>query len=691
MLRLLKTYKGHYLKAIIFLICGWCINMPVFAQNKAAARYEIDAKRIGVSPVDKDALPRSREFIRLDSTYYVGWMYEGIYKYDRSADYLGYKFAAVPLRKAFDLLEKDYGSNLQNIYSSFMYYEQYRNRMSDLFQIAYALQNCYNSIEMPDSTMALLDRIERFHFQKDYFGVYNERAWIYHRNRFFTSEKFSFLKNSVEENEDMAFRCCYFQLSLIGHNKDINDYWYGPQQSEDDILSVEHNLAILHCYNRNYDSAEYYYRHLIAGNRVLWGNYANMQHEMGNIDSAIMFYSMPQNIREHALSEPDYYLPEIYLYGGRTKEAIALARDKIEASGSTPGFGWYNIALARGYLYDGQLDSANFFLDKAQNFKELHLHTTLTQSQYEFTINLLRTQLLDKKMDQVKFFNKGWWYSITDLYNLLSLKIQKLMLQYVVVNELASNPERKRIVYDLFCGESTVTWDEIMYLLKDFTSPYFRKQCDYSKENDKRKKVRKYFSLFSSKLKLENGDDEDARKEAEGLLKTGSSGQENLLDTANEKLFLARLYEVLINTTDDDNAEAEHKRYQDLLLEEFPQLVPFANTRMKMKLSVSGNTDEVTKEAVDDLKDCNIEWVEGNESGIAEADISFEKKGKNYRLLFHVKSGNGKTIVPAGEMIFKTAAGVGKELALRLFGKGGELEFEPVKEEAVASAAQPHK
>ena len=49
-----------------------------------AARYEIDAKRLGVNFSDKDALPRSREFIRLDSTYYVGRMYEDIFKNDWS-------------------------------------------------------------------------------------------------------------------------------------------------------------------------------------------------------------------------------------------------------------------------------------------------------------------------------------------------------------------------------------------------------------------------------------------------------------------------------------------------------------------------------------------------------------------------------------------------------------------------------
>jgi hypothetical protein len=647
----------------------------VIAQINSAARYEIDAKRIGVAPTDKDALPRSREFIRLDSTYYVGHMFEGLYKFERSADYLGYKFASVPLRKAFDLLSKDYGDRLRNLYSSPLYYSQYQNRMSDLYQIAYALQNCYNSIEMPDSSMILLDRLEKFHFQKDFFSVYNERAWIYHRNRFFTSEKFKFLKNSVEENEEMAFRCCKFQLELIARNKDINDYWFGPDQSRDDVLGVEHNLALLHCYNTNYDSAEYYYQRLIEGNRILWGNYASMQHELGNIDSSIMYYSMPQNAREHALSEPDYYLPSLYIYGARTKEAIEMVRNKIDESGSTPGFGWYNIALARSYLYDGQLDSTEFFLDKASNFRELHLHTTLTQSQYEFTINLLRVQLLDRKIDQVKFLNKGWWYSVGDLYDMLSLKIEKLMTEYVVVNELASNPERQRIVYDLFCGESTVTYDEIMYLMRDFNSGYFKNRCNYSKEHDKRVTVKKYFTLAAAQLKLENGDEEDALKEAMQLEGSLGPDENYLLDTANEKLFQARMFEVLAKASSNED-DSKKARYANSLLEKFPQLLPFSGIKMKMKLTVAGDSDEISKEVLEELKDCNIEWAENNETNIPEVNILFRKKGKNYQVFFNVKSGNGINIVPEGRMVFKEAEGTGKELALRLFGKGGGLEYE---------------
>src|SRR5689334_16830730 len=87
----------------LFIIHCNAQGLSFSSKSKTAARYEIDAKRVGVDPTSKDALPRSREFLRLDSTYYVGWMYEGMYKYDRSADYLGYKNAIIPLQKAFDL------------------------------------------------------------------------------------------------------------------------------------------------------------------------------------------------------------------------------------------------------------------------------------------------------------------------------------------------------------------------------------------------------------------------------------------------------------------------------------------------------------------------------------------------------------------------------------------------------------
>lgn len=655
------------------------------AENRAAARYEIDAKRIGVGPNDKDALPRSREFIRLDSTYYVGWMYEGIYKYERSADYLGFKYAIPPLEKALNLLEKDYGDKFRNLYSSFIYYNEYNNRMADLYEISYSLEQAYNSIEMPDSVMALLDRVESFHFQKDFMGINEERAWTYHRNRFFTSQKYAFLKNSVEENEQMAFMYCYRQMAQIEKKKPLNDYWYGPQQSVEDYLSVDHYLALLHCYNQNYDSAQYYYSKLVDGNRVLWGNYAGMEHEIGNIDSSMQFYAKPQNIREHSLSESDYFLPMLLVYGGRTKDAITMVEQRIKADGSTPGFGWYNIALGRSYLYDGQLDSAEIFLNKATNFKELHINTTLTQSQYDFTINLLKVQLLDKKMSRIRFLNKGWWHSISDLFGLLVLKVKKVMMEYVVVNELADNPERKRIVYDLFCGESTITFDETTYLLKDFSSAYFRDKYANYEAHDRRRKIQRYFKLLSAKFQLEDGDDKQAASIAgqivqESFTDPGDTENPAAVDPENEKLLVARVYEILSHAYDEQDNTERFAEVSNSYFETYPQLVPFSGIRMKMHLNVSGTSDAMTKEVIDDLKDCNIEWASDNEVNIPVVTITFDQKGKAYEAIIDVTDGKGKPVVTGQQLIFKKAEGTGKELALRIFGKGGEKEFEEIKD-----------
>jgi hypothetical protein len=249
------------------------------------------------------------------------------------------------------------------------------------------------------------------------------------------------------------------------------------------------------------------------------------------------------------------------------------------------------------------------------------------------------------------------------------------MLEYVVVNELANNPERKRLIYDLFCGESTVTFDEVMLLLQDFSSPYFIKRSEYSINNDKRLPIRKYFKLFHTKLKLEDDEEDEARSGAEELLNAIYSNEDHRLDTINEKLFLGRLYEVLAITSEDDDDNHKHLKYQNDLLTTFPQLMPFSGITPSIKLTVSGNTDEITEQVIEELKSANVNWE--SQPGIPEVNISINKTGKNYRILYNVINANGKTIIEKGEMIFQAPEGAGKELALRLFGKGGDLKFQP--------------
>ena len=660
-----------YFFLIISLV--FAFNKTSFSQGNPTARYEIDAKRTGVNPTDKDALPRSREFIRLDSTYYVGYMFEGMYKSDRSSDFLGFKYAIPSLKKAFVLLQRDYGRNLKTLFSSPQEYMQSMNRYIDFLQIAGTLRECYDNIEMPDSVMWVLNNVSKYNFPKDHLGVNTIKAWTYHRNRFFTSEKYPFLKNTVEDNEKEAFNYCYYALNKIQRNRPINDVWFGPGQAEADKMNVYHYLALLHCYNKNYDSSEYYYQRLAQSGTVSWNNYGNMKMEVGEFAVSHEYLDRDKyKYMQKTLREPFYYIPMLDVYAGRTKAAMSLCKEAIQNAGSTPGFGWYNIGLCRSYMYDGQLDSAEYVLQKAADFKEVHIGTTLTQSQYDFTINLLKLQLDERKMALVKFENSAWWYSPSSLYKLLSLKIQKMLLQYVLINQLSANPERDRTVYDLFCGESTTSFDEDYYLIKDFSPSYFEKKYKNYQKTDNRQNLQKYFELMTHQMQWMNGDEDKAMQGYQQMVR------QVRLDTANEKLFLARLYEGLSKGSDEDGNQRDYNFYSNALFEEYPQLVPFTGLAMRMKLVTSGVDDEQTQKVVKELKNCNVNWVDDADENTPVATVAFSRRGDRYEATIGVKSGLNKPAVSNEKMVFKSAEGAGKELALRLFGKGGGIVFEKI-------------
>ena len=139
---------------------------------------------------------------------------------------------------------------------------------------------------------------------------------------------------------------------------------------------------MLHSYTKNYDSSEYYYQRLASSGNVSWNNYGSLKHELGDFAVAKQYYDRDKfKYIEKTLREPYYFIPILDVYAGRTKEAMNLCKEAISAAGSTPGFGWYNIALTRSYMYDGQLDSAEYTIQKAADFKEIHSGTSVTQNQ----------------------------------------------------------------------------------------------------------------------------------------------------------------------------------------------------------------------------------------------------------------------------------------------------------------------
>src|SRR6266487_2359261 len=150
----------------IYIVCCSLpvINVHFAIAQHAYARYEIDAKRAGVAFYDKDALPRSREFVRLDSTYYVGYYYEGMYKYERAADYIGYKNCIQSLRKALFLFEKDFKNDIKTIIDG----GGITLRSADIRQICSALYEGYSNIEQPDSAMWILNKVRSWALNTDF-------------------------------------------------------------------------------------------------------------------------------------------------------------------------------------------------------------------------------------------------------------------------------------------------------------------------------------------------------------------------------------------------------------------------------------------------------------------------------------------------------------------------------------------
>ncbi|HPH98861.1 MAG TPA: hypothetical protein PK772_00890 [Chitinophagaceae bacterium] len=633
------------------------------------ARYEINAKRAVTGITSADALPRSREFIRLDSTYYVGYMYEGVYKYDHAADAIGFRQAIPALEKAMQLIEKENAYVFKNLYNSSTYYAQYLNVYNDYLQIARALKECYDNIEMPDAVMRILDKIQSWNFVIDYMDSYAIKAWTIHRKRFYTHKDYAFLGNTVAENEQLALNWCYKGLQKIEINKSKIDALFGPYQSEGSKLSIYHYMAILHSYLKNYDSCEYYYQILRQGGMMSQNNYGSLQLEIGKFEQATYYYGLAKSytMGPKSLQEPYYYLPMLSVFSGNAKEGITTAQEAIQKSGSTPGYGWYNLALARSYLYNGQLDSAAVVLNKAAQFKEIHIGTTLTQEQYTFTVQLLQLNLLNRQIAQIKFTDKRWWMHPQQISRITQLSVQKMVQTYMVATQVALNPERERIIYDLFCGESTITYDEAWTAVKDFSPLYFIDWFTKRLETDTRKDIHRYFELWIALLQLERGKETTAGILLEKIL------HNTTLDTEHEKLFLARLYEGLCVYYNDNGSNSDYNYYINLLYQFYPSLLTYSTLKVPIQLNVSGIDDNITQQVINDLQKGNIKITDNTQA--IKTNISFGRKAQWYQVDIQTNTSSGTPVVQQ-TFYFKKADGVGSELLLRLFGKGGAVAWE---------------
>jgi len=593
-------------------------QQPDFTTKNAVKRYEIDAKRIGVDPNSDDALPRSREFKRIDSSYYVGWFYEGMYKYNHAADYLGFKHAASSLVKALHLLEKDYKKQLKTQTGDLSIFLQNFKYQLDYTMIAYFLVSCYNNLELPEASFHVLQKAKQLNFQREfYLDTYNQLAWLVHRNRFYTNSKYSFLKNDIESNERLAHRYLDSSLRKIKIMSKWNATIFQPGYEVPEKTSVYHYKSMLYSYALNIDSAEYYYKLMRENGLNSHNNYGTLKMICSDFKSAIKEYELEsQSINsDKRLQEWAYYSALISIYKGNPESGRMLSHGMIQANGSTPGYGWYNIALARCALYSGNIEDAEKHISKASNFKELHIGTTLGQTHYDFSVQILQYQLIVKKIASIRFEERHWWLHPKSIFNMIKLQIEKWLIEWIIIQQLGQNPERALVIYPLFSTESTVSWDEIVLLLNDFSSNFFIKKMNQFQQEDLRKPIHKYFQLLEAKLKLKQGKEIEAQQIFKKIF------SDNTIDTTYEKLLLARVLEGQIKTAEALKNQQEKNNCSNKLFETYPQLIPFTGIRMTFNLKSHNATESDLKV----IHSFNIEWLKQPRHGFPTVELSFFK------------------------------------------------------------------
>jgi len=203
-------------------------------------------------------------------------------------------------------------------------------------------------------------------------------------------------------------------------------------------------------------------------------------------------------------------------------------------------------------------------------------------------------------------------------------------------------------------------FDEIWELIKYSNPDYFIGIFKTKRSNDERDRIQKYFTYFIAKFHLENEDYELAIQEFEKTLK-----DENL-NAKTEKLLIARIHEVLSIAYDEKENEASAKENLLAFYQNFPQLFPYSKHTMKMNFVVENNSlTEEQKTIIEELKDCNIDWVT---KGITwpTLKVSFVEKDKKQLINYQVLLEN-KTMFD-GVLDLKDIKNPGQKIVFRAFG-----------------------
>jgi tetratricopeptide (TPR) repeat protein len=272
--------------------------------------------------------------------------------------------------------------------------------------------------------------------------------------------------------------------------------------------------------------------------------------------------------------------------------------------------------------------------------------------------------------------NKNWWFTPDDLATLSKLTIEKYGLQFLIINQFATNPERERVIYKLFSTESTVSFDEIWQLMEGFSVNYFLERFEQEIAKDKRYQIKRYYKLFTAKLLMKKKRFKDAKQYLE------SAVNEMQVDPQFEKLFQARCLEAIVICNQELGEENKIQSNIDKLYSIYPQLIPFSGLQMKMHIQSNASTIE-HKEIISRIKKSNIQWVERNSESPYIVTITFSQKG-TFKMADCSISYNNKPIELLDHSFsYKTTEQFAKLVSNAIFNIGNDDNINEIKNDEV--------
>lgn len=631
------------------------------AQNRVRDQIDRERGEGATSFFDEKTLQKARSFIRRDSTYYVGHMMEGGFLFFRANDELGFRKAIPSLAKAMNRIEKDFDKQLRTRTNSYAVYVANYRYHADYGLITYLLNRCYQNVELQDEAMEVVRHVRDRNLQVETnLDAYNTMAWMYHRNRMYSSKRFSFLKNTVRENVEAANRCLDSAIRKLKRDVSVNNGLYDPTYLNRQYLSTFHYKAMIHDYLLDIDSANLYYDLLIRNGAYSSNNYAEFKLAMGEFEEAELFFQEAEEREQSAeKTTKEYYYMRgtLAIYRGMPDRADTLLNNVLTKQGSTPGYGWHCIGLARAKHYEGLTAESQEKANKAARFQELHIGTTWGQEQYNLAVASLNyvNQLQFKK--EYWFEHQEWyfWLNPANWYRWVKYTLEIRHQKMVLASLVAENPEREQVIYSVFSPENLITFDEVWAVIDGFGNEYFIDVYERLLKNDKRPRLKKYFKYFLGKLYLAEGKEDEAIRYFNEVLKDPER------EDPYQTLLMARVYQGLAEATGGSKGE----KYLLQMYLSYPQLVPFTDHTMTFRLQVKGDAAGPWT-ILEDLEACRINFNGGANDPLVT--LRFTTKGKSVTIEYRVET--DMQLLQSGSLQVDEAdaAIAGKLLAYRLFG-----------------------